>query len=140
MTLTATAAAVVGLAVGGVAYATNDAGSPPRQDELTIRTLEDGRTLGGIPGPDKDGHVSDEEMPDLIAMYTDDGRIGYVDRHAMNPMPANPEEATRLANEAPKTISYPAYDVDGKTVIGTVTHTRQGGTSTSTDGTTSTTR
>lgn len=103
------------MAVGfGVATAVAGTDSPE------YPSLTDGRTIGTLPTDDKPLAVKD--MPDLIKVSGDSGKLGYVTREDFlgGPAPSSPEEA--LAEQADaKTETIPVYAEDGKTVIDTFT-------------------
>lgn len=83
-------------------------------------SLADGRTIGTLPTDDRPLVVKD--MPDLIQVRGDHGKLGYVtkDDFLGGPAPSSPKEA--LAQQASaETTTIPVYAEDGETVIDTFT-------------------
>ncbi|RIJ77989.1 hypothetical protein D1871_04705 [Nakamurella silvestris] len=92
---------------------------PPAQEEppTAFQVNKNGQTYGS------DLNVTSEDgEPDLIAAYSEDGKLGYaLKADLFPPMPKSPEEALAqqkvLLAAGGRTI--PLYSSDGETVIGT---------------------
>ena len=74
-----------------------------------------GKVYGAIPTK------SNEEMPDLIAVVTDDGKEGYITKEDFKAdVAASPEEAIQMMNN-PEIIEVAVYDSEGSKTVGKFT-------------------
>lgn len=87
-----------------------------RDKVMNIKTLPNGKTLGTFPV--EDVQFTDDDLPDFIGVYSDEGQQGYIRKEDyVGPQPSSLEEALAM----PETRVVPVFAEDGETVIGQFT-------------------
>ena len=93
-----------------------DMSASERAKVMNIRTLPNGKSMGRFPV--EDVYFTDDDLPDFIGAYSDEGQQGYIRKEDyIGPQPSSPEEA--LAT--PTTRVVPVFAENGETVIGQFT-------------------
>ncbi|MFT4125921.1 MAG: hypothetical protein QM662_06785 [Gordonia sp. (in: high G+C Gram-positive bacteria)] len=110
--------AVVGiLLAGGVWFGISGAQGEPPAPGPESGTNSNGQTYGSAEGVN-----SDAELPDLIAVYATNGRLGYLKQADYLPPQRSLDDVLRLPERAGELRApgrtVPVYAEDGKTVIG----------------------
>lgn len=94
-----------------------DMSTSERAKVMNIKTLPNGQTMGRMPV--EDVYYTEDDLPDFIGAYSDDGKHGYLRKedYIGPPPPSSPAEARAV----PETTVVPLFADDGKTVIGRFT-------------------